>query len=609
MKLIYIANIRLPTEKAHGLQIMKMCEAFANYGLPRMNATDKHGLLYKDITDKIRKAIFKVYNSLGNGHKEAVCQRSLEEEFRKEGLKFENQKHLSVYYDGKKVGDYIPDFVVENKVIVEIKATKFLTKDDRQQILYYLKGSGYRLALLVNFGSRNLQIKRIVWFPPNEYQKNPWPSVVKNNPRQSEASPKNPWLSAVNNHNPRISVELIIPRRFNWIKKDPFDYYGIDTTDNHGFNNRLPRIDTTDNHRLNQWKSVVLNPRKSEPFKIKRLPCLDLIPLDKYLGNLGLWIESFTFLISAFFYLLFKKADFFYTRDKEILPLILIKKSFIYEAHGFPKNYFLYSPFLKKLKGIIVITQKLKELFVEKGIPENKISVAPDAVDLGKFDIKISKEEARKKLNLPQDKILLGYVGMLKTMGMEKGIDIAIESLKFLDDNVNLILVGGSEDEIEFYKKLSRDLHLEGRVVFICRVKHQLVPFYLKAFDVLIAPFPDNEHYRLYMSPLKIFEYMASKRPIVASDLPSIREILYENKRITTDEEPRIATEKKQSGVKSNAILVKPDDPESLTEGIKKVLEDENLAEKISNQAFLDVQQYTWQKRAKKILNFIQNAK
>ena len=76
---------------------------------------------------------------------------------------------------------------------------------------------------------------------------------------------------------------------------------------------------------------------------------------------------------------------------------------------------------------------------------------------------------------------------------------------------------------------------------------------------------------------------MASKRPIVASDLPSIREILNEG----------------------NAILVQPDNPQGLAEGIRKVLENKNLAEKISARAFRDVQNYTWQKRAENILEFI----
>ena len=105
----------------------------------------------------------------------------------------------------------------------------------------------------------------------------------------------------------------------------------------------------------------------------------------------------------------------------------------------------------------------------------------------------------------------------------------------------------------------------------------------MKAFNVCAMPFPRNEHYAYHMSPLKLFEYMASKRPIVASDLPSIREILNEE----------------------SAILVEPGNPKALAEGIKKVLQDEELAKKLAENAHRDVQQYSWEKRAEKILEFM----
>jgi len=207
----------------------------------------------------------------------------------------------------------------------------------------------------------------------------------------------------------------------------------------------------------------------------------------------------------------------------------------------------------------------------------------PDGVDIEKFNIDISKEKARQKLNLPLDKILIGYAGMFRTMGMEKGIDVAVKTLNYLDEQHILVLVGGRNKDIEFYQKLAKDWSLEDRVLFIGQVKHREVPFYLKAFDVLIAPFPDNEHYRLYMSPLKIFEYMASQRPIAASDLPSLREVLNEE----------------------NSVLIEPDNPRSLAEGVKNILQNVKFADKISKQAYSDVQKYTWEKRAERILGFV----
>ena len=174
-------------------------------------------------------------------------------------------------------------------------------------------------------------------------------------------------------------VELVLPQRLNYIKGDPFEYYGVERN-----------------------------------FKIKKLPCLDLIPLDRYLGKLSLWIQTISFGFFVLPYLLFKKADIIYTRDKFLLPLCLLKKNIVYEAHDFPKNYFLYLPFLNRLRGMVVITHKLEEFFVKNGIPKNKILVAPDGVDLNIFALDLSKEEARRRLNLPQDKKILGIPADLR---------------------------------------------------------------------------------------------------------------------------------------------------------------------------------------------------
>jgi len=350
----------------------------------------------------------------------------------------------------------------------------------------------------------------------------------------------------------KAQVELIIPRRFNRIKEDPFDYYGI-----------------------------------KRNFKIKKLFCLDLIPLDKYIGHLGFWIESATFYFFTFFHLFFKKVDIIYTRDKLFLFYALFFKNLIYEAHGFPKKYFLSHLFFKRLKRIVVITQKLRDLFIEQGIPENKILVAPSGVELRDFDIEDDKEKYRRELNLPENKIIIGYVGRLETMAKEKGIDILIKAFKILkeeNEDILLCIVGGPIERIKGYQDLAKKIGLkEKEIIFTGQIRQKLIPKYLKSFDFLTMPYPWTEHYAFYMSPLKLFEYMASKRPIVASDLPSIREILNEN----------------------NSLLVEPDNPKRLAEGIKNVLGNSNFSAKISNQAFQDVQNYTWQKRAGKILEFI----
>ena len=119
--------------------------------------------LYKDLTYKIRGAIFNIYNELGPGHKEAIYHKALIIEFKKRKINFDTEKSLTIKYDNKKLGIYKPDFIIEDKVILEIKALPFIGKIEEKQIWHYLKGSDYKLALLVNFGSKQLTIKRVVY--------------------------------------------------------------------------------------------------------------------------------------------------------------------------------------------------------------------------------------------------------------------------------------------------------------------------------------------------------------------------------------------------------------------------------------------------------------
>lgn len=124
--------------------------------------TDKK-LIYADITYRIRGAIFNVYNELGYGHKEQVYQKALAKEFTETNLPFKKEVGLNVSYKDEVVGNYRPDFVIDDKVIVELKAVEFMPKSFETQLQHYLKTTGYQLGLLVNFGSPKLVIKRIIW--------------------------------------------------------------------------------------------------------------------------------------------------------------------------------------------------------------------------------------------------------------------------------------------------------------------------------------------------------------------------------------------------------------------------------------------------------------
>lgn len=120
-------------------------------------------LLYADLTYQIRKTVFTVYNELGFGHKESVYQKALQEEFNTEGIPYQKESSLKVLYKGKAIGNYRPDFIVYDKIILELKAVEFIPMSYETQLLHYLKTTGFALGLLINFGTPKLFIKRLIW--------------------------------------------------------------------------------------------------------------------------------------------------------------------------------------------------------------------------------------------------------------------------------------------------------------------------------------------------------------------------------------------------------------------------------------------------------------
>ena len=119
--------------------------------------------LYGELTYKIRGAMYKVHQTLGSGHKEGIYHKALIKEFELRSIPFKTEATLSVVYEGVKVGNYRPDFIVDEKVLIELKALPILPTQAERQLSYYLRGTDYKLGLLVNFGSSSLVIKRKIW--------------------------------------------------------------------------------------------------------------------------------------------------------------------------------------------------------------------------------------------------------------------------------------------------------------------------------------------------------------------------------------------------------------------------------------------------------------
>ncbi len=118
-------------------------------------------MLYKDITEKIIAAAMEVHRTMGCGFMEVIYQRALEIEMKLIGLNLEREREMSIYYRGVHIGNRRVDFFVENKIMVELKAVSELSDVHLAQAMNYLEAYNMEIGLLINFGARSLQFKRV----------------------------------------------------------------------------------------------------------------------------------------------------------------------------------------------------------------------------------------------------------------------------------------------------------------------------------------------------------------------------------------------------------------------------------------------------------------
>ena len=124
---------------------------------------------YGDLTFRIIGAAMAVHKALGPGFPEKIYQKALAIELTRRGMRFEREKLIEVFYDGVELGDFYIDFLIENCIIVELKAVEQLTLHHQQQVISYLAASGREVALLIDFGAASLEYKRLL--PPLSVQR------------------------------------------------------------------------------------------------------------------------------------------------------------------------------------------------------------------------------------------------------------------------------------------------------------------------------------------------------------------------------------------------------------------------------------------------------
>jgi GxxExxY protein len=126
----------------------------------------KHvNLLYKELSYQIRGAAIEVKKNYGPGHKEVLYQRAFAEELNLRKMNYEREKPIKIYSPKTKkvIGFYQPDFIIENKIIIELKALEQMPQKIIDQLYSYLRNSPYELGFLVNFGASGVDIKRVIY--------------------------------------------------------------------------------------------------------------------------------------------------------------------------------------------------------------------------------------------------------------------------------------------------------------------------------------------------------------------------------------------------------------------------------------------------------------
>lgn len=227
-----------------------------------------------------------------------------------------------------------------------------------------------------------------------------------------------------------------------------------------------------------------------------------------------------------------------------------------------------------ELKGLVTISEPLRDLYVSAGVDAGKVMVWPDAVDPEIFAQEPDRGSLRRELSLPADVVIAVYCGHLYE---HRGVEEILAVAKEVPD-VLFLLVGGREQDV-----LSRRREAEGlrNVRFEGFVPNARVPAYLQAGDMLLMPYSDRCHTAVWMSPLKMFEYMAARRPIIATDLPAIREYLVHEK---------------------SALLVRPGCSGELAGSVRRLRDSPRLGEALAGAAHEKVQPYTWMNRARDVL-------
>ncbi|MDZ4296509.1 MAG: glycosyltransferase family 4 protein [Patescibacteria group bacterium] len=317
------------------------------------------------------------------------------------------------------------------------------------------------------------------------------------------------------------------------------------------------------------------------PISVKRLPVIRFRPATR----LGFNLAACSFALSYFVYLLFQRlrgnGGIVYSIDLDqfsffLIPLLGMPAFF--EMHSTKKDRWPYRFFLRRVAGIVTINERIKESVSRVfGIAPAKIIVHPNGIDAAHFHPALAPEAARARLLISTAKPIVLYTGKFYDW---KGLEILPQVARALGDEAVFHLVG--DDAREFRAVTGQ--HPPANMVFWGYRDHKEIPLWLAAGDVLVVLGTKRNTYSFEeTSPMKLFEYMAAGRPIVASRTPAIMQV-------ATDED---------------VLFYEPDDVEDLAAKIRQVLGGPQALRTKIEHAAGKVVQFSWQRRARSITAFM----
>ena len=326
------------------------------------------------------------------------------------------------------------------------------------------------------------------------------------------------------------------------------------------------------NETFKQWYGL------RQDFKVIRIPAhlkaAEVFPANYY---------SARYYKLALLYSYFKRPTLIKTRTQIPAVMELLRQAglpVLWEHHEQLKPESRLCQFFQhpNLIGVVTISPYLAENFIAHGLSADRVIVAPSGVDLASFLPAQSKEAARQHLDVDPTAKLIVYAGHLYDY---KGIPTILATAKLMP-TCQFLLVGGWAEDIARVRETVQTQGLTN-VTVVGHVPQTEIASYLYAANVLLLPTSKSWALAEGTSPLKLFEYMAVKRPIVSSALPTIKTVL-------RDQE--------------NGLLVEPDDPVAFKQAITQLLDQPTFAQMLAERAYETVQDFTWEKRAAKILDF-----